>query len=145
MSASPADIVANMMQHDAFSQWLGIEVLATDDGSCRLRMQVRPEMVNGFGIAHGGITYSFADSALAFASNAGGQQAVSIETSIAHISRILPGDVLIAEAKRETESKKLGHYAITIYLENDMEKKPVALFRGMVFRLDKMHGGIVNG
>ena len=133
-------IVNRMMQHDAFSQWLGIEVLTTGDGVCTLRMQVRNDMVNGFGIAHGGITYSFADSALAFASNGGGRQSVSIETSIAHIARVVPGDVLIAEAKRETQTEKLGHYSITIYLENDAEKKPVALFKGMVYRTGKGWG-----
>ena len=75
-------VVDKMISGDAFSQWLGIEVLEITEGFCKLKMTVRDEMTNGFNIAHGGIAYSLADSCLAFAANADGIQAVSIETSI---------------------------------------------------------------
>ena len=67
-------IVDKMYQNDAFSQWLGIEVVEVKDGYCKLNMTVRKEMLNGFQIAHGGIAYSLADSALAFASNSHGRK-----------------------------------------------------------------------
>ncbi|MFM2228717.1 MAG: hypothetical protein RL664_2060 [Bacteroidota bacterium] len=78
-------IVDLMFTNDAFSQWLGIERLAIAPGICDLRMTVRGEMLNGFAIAHGGITYSLADTALAFASNAHGLKCYSVETSISHV------------------------------------------------------------
>ena len=65
-------IVNFMFTNDAYSQWLGIERLNVAPGVCDLRMTVRSEMLNGFAIAHGGISYSLADTALAFASNAHG-------------------------------------------------------------------------
>ena len=69
-------VVDKMINGDAFSQWLGIEVLEITEGSCKLKMTVRKEMTNGFNIAHGGISYSLADSALAFAANSDGIQSV---------------------------------------------------------------------
>ena len=77
-------VVDQMYNNDSFSQWLGIERVQDGAGKSVLRMTVRKEMLNGFDIAHGGITYSLADSALAFASNGHGRMAVSVETSISH-------------------------------------------------------------
>ena len=75
-------VVNKMIDSDSFSKWLGIEVLEITEGYCKLRMKVRKEMTNGFFIAHGGICYSLADSALAFAANSDGTQALSIETCL---------------------------------------------------------------
>lgn len=130
-------IVKQMLEKDAFSRWLGIEVLMVEAGKCKLRMQIREEMLNGFEIAHGGISYSFADSALAFASNGGGKKSVSIETSISHLVSLIAGDLIIAEAQLETETEKLGHYSIKIYKEQDAERKIIALFKGIVYRTGK--------
>ena len=94
-------IVAAMLQEDAFSRWLGLEVLALGPGHCSLKMSIREDMLNGFGIAHGGIAYALADSALAFASNARGRKAVSVETSISHTQQLRVGDVLQATAREE--------------------------------------------
>ena len=81
-------VVDKMMSGDAFSQWLGIEILEIYEGFCKLRMTVRDEMTNGFNIAHGGIAYSLADSCLAFAANSDGVQSVSVETSISHTKKV---------------------------------------------------------
>lgn len=124
-----------MFSKDAFSQWLGIEVLAAKEGSSELRMTVRPEMLNGFGIAHGGITYSLADSALAFASNSFGVQSVSIETSIAHTRSVIAGDVLTAKSTLENMSKRTAIFIIRIHNQNNEQ---VALFKGTVYRTEKM-------
>lgn len=131
--ASPNEIVNQMMDKDYFSQWLGITVLEVGEGSCKLQMTVRKEMLNGFGIAHGGITYSFADSALAFASNSHGQKAVSIETSISHTQSLIEGDTLIAEAKEEHCSNKIAIYSIKVSRDGET----VALFKGTVYRTSK--------
>ena len=63
------EVVAHMMKNDLFSQWLGVEVLEVREGYSRIKMTVREEMINGFGIVHGGIAFSLADSAFAFACN----------------------------------------------------------------------------
>jgi acyl-CoA thioesterase len=122
--------VEQMYAHDLFSQWLGIRRIEEGPGHCILEMEVRPEMVNGFGIAHGGITYSLADTALAFASNAHGVQAVSIETSIHHLRPVKPGDILRAVAEETSLSRKLGLYHIRITCGETL----VAHFKGMVSR-----------
>ena len=95
-------------------------------------MTIRKEMLNGFGIAHGGITYSLADSALAFASNSHGQKSVSIETSISHTESLKENDVIIAEVFEEKCSNKIGIYTIKITRSSDL--KVVALFKGTVYR-----------
>jgi len=131
--ASPNEIVNQMMDKDYFSQWLGITVLEVGEGSCKLQMTVRKEMLNGFGIAHGGITYSFADSALAFASNSHGQKSVSVETSISHTQSLKEGDIIIAEAKEEHRSNKIAVYSIKVSKDGET----VALFKGTVYRTSK--------
>jgi acyl-CoA thioesterase len=124
-------IIDAMMEKDYFSQWLRIERLEEKDGFCKLRMTIRPEMCNGFEIAHGGISYSLADSALAFASNSHGRQAVSIETSISHIKPLKAGDIIIATAEEKSRTNKIAIYEVSVEKENG---ELVALFKGTVFR-----------
>jgi len=127
-------VVDKMMSGDVFSQWLGIKVLEITTGFCKLQIKVREEMINGFKIAHGGIAYSLADSALAFAANSHGLQAVSIETSISHTQKVVNGDTLIATAKEINKSTKTGLYYITITNQNNIE---IAYFKGTVYRTKK--------
>lgn len=126
-------IVDRMMNKDLFSQWLGIERLGEGEGYCKLKMVIRPEMCNGFEIAHGGISYSFADSALAFASNSHGRQSVSIETSISHLQPLKPGDILIAIAEEKSRSNKIAVYEVRVERDDVL----VALFKGTVYRKEK--------
>ena len=128
----PRAIVDRMMEKDYFSQWLGIRIISLEEGNCQLSMTLRKEMLNGFGIAHGGITYSLADSALAFASNSKGIQSLSIETSISHVISLKEGDELFARAQCVTETTKLGHYDVTLWSASPT--KPVAIFRGIVYK-----------
>lgn len=123
-------IVAAMMAEDSFSKWLGVEVLEVKDGFAKIKMTVRDEMLNGHGVTHGGISFSLADSAFAFASNSHGQKAVSIETSINHIKPIFEGDELVATAQKESTSKSLGQYIVRVTRNNEL----VGLFKGVVFR-----------
>jgi acyl-CoA thioesterase len=126
------EIVNKMMDGDAFSQWLGITILNLNEGTCTLEMTTRPEMVNGFGILHGGITYSLADSALAFASNSQGKHAVSIETSISHLAKVVVNEQLVAIAKEISMSNRIAVYEVKITNERH---ELVALFKGTVYRM----------
>ncbi|MDG1476946.1 MAG: hotdog fold thioesterase [Vicingaceae bacterium] len=127
-------IVNLMYEGDAFSKWLGIDIVKVKEGFCELKMTVREEMTNGFKIAHGGITYSLADSALAFASNSHGRKSVSIETSISHTKQCLVGDEITAKAIEKSISNKIAIYEITI---TNQKEETVALFKGTVYRTSK--------
>src|SRR5436190_15792034 len=124
-------IVDKMYDDDQFSRWLGIERVVIEEGHCILKMKVREEMVNGFGIAHGGIAFSFADSALAFASNAYGRLSVALECSISYPAAVNVGDELTCEAKEFSLTKSTGTYLIEI---KNQKNKKVAFFKGTVFR-----------
>jgi len=130
----PWKIVNKMYDQDAFSQWLGIEIVDVSEGYCQLKMEVRKEMLNGFQIAHGGIAYSLADSALAFASNSNGKKSLSVETSISHTVSVKDGDELTATTEELSLSEKIGVYLITI---NNNENQKIAYFKGTVYRTSK--------
>ena len=130
----PWKIVNKVYDQDAFSQWLGIEIVDVSAGYCQLKMKVRKEMLNGFHIAHGGIAYSLADSALAFASNSHGRKSLSVETSISHMVSIKAGDMLTAMTKELSRSDKIGVYLITI---TNKENQEIAIFKGTVYRTSK--------
>ncbi len=126
-------VVDTMFTNDPFSQWLGIERIKVGPGICVLQMKIRKEMLNGFSIAHGGIAYCLADSALAFASNSHGRKSLSVETSISHTVSIHEGDTIIATAEEVNLTNKIGIYYITV----TMEGNTIALFRGTVYRTSK--------
>lgn len=130
---TPKEIVHKMFDNDPFSKWLGIEIDDISKGICQLSMTIRQDMLNGFGIAHGGITYSLADSALAFAANTHGRQSVSVDTSINHIEALKEGDKIIAIAKEESLKNRFGFYKIEIKRDDTI----VALFKGTVYRTNK--------
>ena len=123
-------VVDAMMARDAFSQWLGISVVAVRPRKAVVSMVVRPEMVNGFGVAHGGIVYSLADTALAFAANTHGRVTVAIENAISYPKPVRVGDELVAEADEESTTNRLGYYSVTVWRSDEK----VALFRGTVYR-----------
>ena len=127
-------VVDKMYNNDRFSQWLGIERIEEDAGKSVLRMTIRKEMLNGFDIVHGGITFSLADSALAFASNSHGRKSVVIEAGISYLAPVKEGDVLTAVAEEVSLTNKLGIYNITI---TNQDNKKVALFKGTVYRTGK--------
>ena len=134
---TPKEIVDQMMQTDRMSQWLGISVLAYTPGNVICQMTVRDEMVNGMKIAHGGITYSLSDSALAFAVNAHGIKSVSVETSISHLQPVQIGDQLTTSTKELSLSRKIGVYLIEIV---NQHQEIVSSFKGTVYRTGKVCG-----
>lgn len=126
---TPQEIVTMMLAKDEFSRWMGVRVNALKEGYCIVSLTVKPEMVNGFTIAHGGITYSLADSALAFASNSRGNKCVSVETSISHVRAVRINDELYATCTEMHRGRKIGVYQVEVL---NQESKLVALFKGTV-------------
>ena len=131
---SPKQVVDHMMLHDKFSNWLGIQVLDIKEGYSKIKMTVRDEMVNGFGIAHGGIAFSLADSAFAFACNNRNNLSVALDTSINFTKAVNVGDILTAEAKEIHNGRSTGLYLISIFNQNNEQ---VAHFKGNCFRTNK--------
>ncbi|MEP7345569.1 MAG: hydroxyphenylacetyl-CoA thioesterase PaaI [Gemmatimonadaceae bacterium] len=129
-------VTHRMLERDALSAWLGLEVVELTPQRCTCRMTVRPEMVNGFGVAHGGIVFSFADSAFAFACNTHGKVTVSVENSITYPAAIHPGDTLKAVASEEASSNKLSYYRVDVTNQHGVT---VALFRGTAYRTSRLH------
>lgn len=147
MSDADADLLAQrvaagMMERDAFSQWLGIEVLEVGAGRATCRMTVRSEMVNGFGVAHGGIAFSLADSAFAFACNSSGMVTVSIENAITYPAAVRVGDVLTAAAVEEAASNRISYYRAEV---RNQRGEVVALFRGTAYRTARQHESASTG
>jgi len=128
------EVVAHMMKHDLFSQWLGIEMLEIKEGYSKIKMLVREEMINGFGIVHGGVAFSFADSAFAFACNNRNVLSVALDTSINFLKPVHVGDELIAEALEIHNGRSTGLYQIRIFNQHQHE---VAVFKGTCFRTHK--------
>ena len=133
--SQPELIVSKMMDSDHFSQWLGIEVLALSEGHCKLKMKVRREMLNGFSILHGGISFSLADSCFAFASNSRGLLCVSLQASISYPLSAKEGDVLIAESKEISFGKSSAIYDVEVKVEGT--EILIAIFRGVGYRTNK--------
>jgi acyl-CoA thioesterase len=122
-----------MLSLDPFSTWLGIEILECEIGRCKVGLTVRKEMLNSMGKAHGGISYSLADTAFGFAANTHGKYAVSIETSINHIEALEEGDFIVAESVIEKVKNKLGFNIIEVKRGDEL----IALFKGIVYRTQK--------
>jgi acyl-CoA thioesterase len=127
-------VVTHMMQNDFFSQWLGVEVLDVKEGYSKIKMTIRKEMVNGFGIVHGGLPFSLADSAFAFACNNRNNLSVALDVTITFMKAVNVGDELTAEAKEIHNGRSTGVYLIQV---TNQRNQQVALFKGTCFRTGK--------
>lgn len=127
-------VVDHLVEKDLFSKWLGIEVIEIREGYSKIKMTIRQEMINGFGIVHGGITFSLSDSAFAFACNNRNNLSVALDTSINFMKPAHVGDVLTAEAKEMHNGKSTGLYQVSVFNQND---HLIALFKGTCFRTGK--------
>lgn len=123
--------VSHMMSKDGFSAWLGIEIVEVGPGKAKVKMKVRHDMLNGFHICHGGIPFSLADSAMAFASNTKGQVSLSIENSISYINKAVEGDELYASAEEISSSNKFAVYNVKV---SKQDGTTIGLFKGVVYR-----------
>lgn len=129
-------VVKGMLERDAFSAWLGLELLEIRPRYAAVRMTVRPDMMNGFGVCHGGVTFGLADSAFAFAANTHGRVTVSIDNSISYPAAVSTGDVLTAIAVEESAANRIAFYAVRVTNQHD---GLVALFRGTVYKTTRGH------
>jgi acyl-CoA thioesterase len=127
-------VVNHMMENDYFSQWMGVEVLEVQEGYSKIKMTIRKEMVNGFGIVHGGLPFSLADSAFAFACNNRNNLSVALDVTITFTKAVNVGDVLTAEAKEVHNGRSTGVYLITV---TNQKSETVALFKGTCFKTGK--------
>lgn len=126
--------ITELLQNDRFSQSLGIRIVQADAGSVIIEMLTDDSMCNGFGIIHGGVLYSLADTALAFASNRAATKALSIEGSISYLSAAGPGQIIRAAASVIRQGKTVGVYSVTI---RDESGSALAEFRGTVLRASR--------
>ena len=128
------NVVNHMMENDFFSQWMGVELLDVKEGYSKIRMTIREEMVNGFGIVHGGLPFSLADSAFAFACNNRNNLSVALDVTITFMKAVKVGDILTAEVKEIHNGRSTGVYLITV---TNQKNEQVALFKGTCFRTGK--------
>ena len=131
---NPGSVVSHMMENDFFSQWMDVKVLEIKEGYSKIQMSIRKEMVNGFGIVHGGIPFSLADSAFAFACNNRNNLSVALDVTITFMKAVNPGDILTAEAKEIHNGRSTGVYLILV---TNQDNEQVALFKGTCFRTGK--------
>lgn len=127
-------IFQKMISKDYCSQWMGVELISIEEGYCKIKMTVKKEMLNGHGILHGGIAFTFADSAFAFASNSFGRIAVSINGNMSYAKSAKEGEVLIAEAKPLNVTHKTADFDVNVMNE---EGEIYYYFRGTVYRSSK--------
>ncbi len=127
-------VVSRMMELDYFSRWMGVEILDVKQGYSKIKMQLRREMLNAFGIAHGGITFALADSAFAFACNTDGKVTLALDVSVSFPKAGKENDILIAEAKQVNKTNRTGLYLVEV---KNQREELVALFKGTCYRTEK--------
>ena len=127
-------VVDSMMELDYFSRWMGVEIIEIKKGYSKISMKLRREMLNGFGIAHGGVTFALADSAFAFACNSDGKITVALDVSITFPKSAKENDILVAEAKEINATRKTGLYLIEV---KNQHAELVALFKGSCYKTEK--------
>ena len=131
---TPSETANYILSQDFFSQWMGVKLIEIRENYCLIEMPIRQEMINGLKTVHGGVTFSFAESALAFSSNNTGNVAVALNCMINFTKAVKMGDTLIAESILMADTRKTAVYDIAI---TNQHKIMVASFRGTVYKLDK--------
>src|SRR5690606_22193766 len=131
---TPLETAQYMLNQDEFSKWMGIKLVEVREKYCLLEMPVKAEMINGLKTVHGGITFSLADSALAFSSNNTNEASVALHCVINFTKAVRMGDVLRAESVLLSDTRKTGIYDISI---KNQDQVLVASFRGTVYKIEK--------
>jgi acyl-CoA thioesterase len=135
-----AEAVADAMYaRDPAVRAFGIRIDKVAPGYARLSMQVREDMLNGHGLCHGGMIFTLADSAFAYACNSRNQNTVASGCTIDYLAPGQRGDVLSAEAVEQSLAGRTGVYDITV---SNQDGKRLALFRG---RSHSIKGGVLEG
>ncbi|WP_234109198.1 PaaI family thioesterase [Chryseobacterium sp. R2A-55] len=131
---TPFELAQYMLNQDHFSQWMGIKLIEVREKYCLIEMPVKKEMINGLKTVHGGVTFSLADSALAFSSNNTNDASVALNCIMNFTKAVRLGDTLTAESILISDTRKTGVYDISI---TNQHKVLVATFRGTVYKIDK--------
>lgn len=126
-------VTAAMFARDHASQALGMRITGVRPGWARVAMQVRPDMVNGHGICHGGLVFALGDSAFAFACNSYNDSTVAAAATIDFLAAAREGDELTAEASELWRTRRNGLYEIVV---SNQRGERIALFRGRAYRID---------
>lgn len=116
-----------MLAHDRASRHLGIKIESVDEGVAVLSMTVRDDMLNGLDILHGGVTFSLADSAFAFACNSRNRKTVALSCTVNFVAAAKSGDVLTAAAREISLSGRTGIYDVSVH---NQKGELVSEFRG---------------
>ena len=133
-STGPFLIYKKMWEKDLFSQWMGLELIEAGKSACKLSYRVRKDMLNGFGIVHGGILFSASDSAFAFACNSHGRISVALDVSITFTKSALLGDLLFVEASELHLGNKTAVYDVKT---TNRKGELIAVFKGTCYRTSK--------
>lgn len=136
MEHDPRDIAQAMWADDRTSQALGMELVEVGEGRAVLRMEVRPDMVNGLDVCHGGLVFTLADSAMAYSSNSFNQRALATQAEVDWVAPARVGAVLTATA---VQRHQRGRAAITDVEVADQDGTVVALFRGRTLQTSGRH------
>ena len=131
---NPQQVLQRMLHHDKFTAWLGLEIDTISTGYCKLHYVVKDEMLNGFNSIHGGVLFSAADSAFAFACNSHGVLTVALDVSISFTRSAKAGELLTVEAKEEHLGNKTGVYDVRT---TNQSGELVAWFKGTAYRTSK--------
>lgn len=123
--------IAALLDADAYSQGLGIELVEVTDDEVVLALEVKESHTNFLGMGHGGMVFSLADCALSLASNSAGDDALAIDTHLVLTAPSRPGDRLEARIREMSRGRTLGTYRVEVTRGGD--GRTVALFTGTVF------------
>ncbi len=127
-------VVDQLMRTDAFSRWMNLQILEVKDGYSKLSLTVSAKMLNGFGIVHGGIIFSLADSAFAFACNSNGKLTLALDANIAFAKPAKEGETIFATAEMVNSTRKTGIYVVKVVNE---QNELVAFFKGTSYKTEK--------
>ena len=127
-------VLATMLAKDNFSRWMGIVVDEFREGYCKLHYTITEDMLNGFGIVHGGIIFSGSDSAFAFACNSHGILSVALDVHITFIRAAKAGDLMQVTAKEIHTGNKTSFYDVTT---TNVNGEIVSVFKGTAYRMGK--------
>jgi acyl-CoA thioesterase len=132
MSANQADALARrvaeaMLASEGTGPAWGIEIEEAREGYSRIRMRLRADMLNGHGIAHGGMVYALADTAFAYACNSRNLRTVAAQATMVFLDGAVEGELLVAEAQEQALVGRSGVYNVSVRTD---EGRPVAEFQG---------------
>ena len=127
-----ADVVSAMRARDRCAEALGIDVIEAGEGYAVVSMTVRSDMCNGHGTCHGGMLFTLADTAFAFACNSDNVKTVAAAATIEFLTAVAEGATIRARAEQRWAKSKSGVYDVTLEL---VDGTTVAMFRGRSHRV----------